>query len=158
MNNSIEYSDIHYVPAKKIIGEEEFSGIPCPTKNAYDILGEAGVQIIHQKLAEMLGWGKVRFGNEDIKKYGFHSIQHFIDLRNNILFRIGATIQGKINHHEVIKELGSNPNNTIPDLIIPSELKANNYKLLKQQDHYIIDYARKLSKSDKKRFSVLNFT
>lgn len=158
MHNSIEYADIHYVPPKKILGEEEFKGIPCPTKKAYDILGEKGVQIIHQKFAEMLEWGKIRYGDEDIEKYGFLGIQHFIDLRNNILFRVGATIQGEIMGHEVTMSVCPNSSRTIPDLIIHPDLKENNYNLLKQRDHYLIKVVRKLSKSDKKKYPCLNCT
>ena len=142
MKNHIRSSDIYYIPAQKIFGNELFRGVPCPTERAYKILGDDGVQIIHQKFEEMLSQAIIRFGEHNLSKYAFHPIQKFADLRTNTIFRVGATINSEILGLETGIVRG-----TLPNLIISPELKVNDYALLKQREHYIIKLTQTLSKN-----------
>ena len=154
MKKIIEYDDIYFMPRNKGTGEYLFDEMPCATEQAFEIIGKKGVEIIHQKFAEMIEWGKKRFGENNLHKYGFQGIQKFADLRTNIVFLVGSTINAKINQKERAPIMGFQPG-PLPNLIIPKEFKANDYKLLMSTPHYIIEPFRKYDENFdiKKHFS-----
>lgn len=133
MTEKIQYNDLLYLWKEKN-DKYLFEGIPCPTINAWNILGDEGVKIIHQQLAELLFWTKRRRGDRVIENYGFAKTEQFLDLRTNVVFRVGRTINDNIG--------------ITPELMISEKLKSNNYEILKAQDHYLIQIVGTLRKSN----------
>ncbi len=146
MKNLDKYNDFKYIPCVFSKGESTFEGIPCPTKRAYESLGDDGVATIHQKLQIILGYRKEMFGDK-IEHHGLHPIQHFKDLQSNIVYRVGHTLQDQLN-----KRLASirslefrNPElfqekviEFTPELVVPEIYTENHYEMLKNIDHYLI--------------------
>lgn len=123
--DKIRYKDIAYIPRLKR-GDFLYQGIPCPTREAYELLGDEGVQFIHQRLAEVLDGVKMRFGENKLQHYGFNITEKLIDLRTDVVFEVGGVIEDYFRDNENI------------DLVIDETLKKDNYFQLLQRDHYII--------------------
>ena len=131
MDEKIKYDDILYL-SKKRSGPFLFQGIPCATFKAWNILGDKGIEIIHQQLAELLFWAKRRRGNQNVEDYGFAKTQQFLDLRTNTVFRVGLTMLDR-NIHET-------------NLHIPKNISSKIIGSLKLQDHYVIEVFDTLKK------------
>lgn len=67
---------------------------PQPTDEVLDIIGQEGVEQMHELLAEMLEVRKRMFGtlsfagNDDPMKYGFAMSQKFVDLDSKYIFQL----------------------------------------------------------------------
>ena len=113
-------------------GEELFDGLPCPTEEAFEILGDEGVAYIKNRLNEMLEWRKIMYSAKEKKYYGFSAMQFFTELQSKIVFSVGLTINN-------LKLRKSNSNREIPNLVISDDLKEQNFKKLHNTNHFLIE-------------------
>ena len=100
MNILSKDNDFIYVPERRF-GAETFEGIPCPTEEAFKLIGNEGLETIRDKIATMLEWRKEMHGQEQAEHYGFHAIQKFIDVKNEIVLKIGDVINHK---YEIVRQ------------------------------------------------------
>lgn len=131
MKNSINNFELVYHP-KQEKGEELFDGLPCPTKEAYDILGEEGIKYIKNRLHEMLEWRKTMYGGKEKRYYGFSAMQFFTELQTEIIFSVGLTIDD-------LKYRKDRYNEKIPELVISNHLTENNFEKLHKTNHFLIE-------------------
>ncbi|QMU65535.1 MAG: hypothetical protein GKR88_15420 [Flavobacteriaceae bacterium] len=130
MKESFNSSQLHYIP-EEYGGDEFFEGIPIPTKEAFDYLGKEGVQYIQNRLAEMLSWRKIMFGQRHREIYGLLHIQRFVDLKNKICYEVGRSIIEK--DASIINEL------VILDSDVSQKLHISNSLLAIQLDKHFDD-------------------
>ncbi len=107
--------------------------ITCPTKKIIELIGIEGVQIIDEKLKQMVKWKKIIYGGSE--RAGFKAGVEFADLEKKIIISVGNTIENIENTGEL-------------DLVIPEKYKKNNYALLYETLHYIISVKQILSEID----------
>ncbi|MGG8497442.1 hypothetical protein ACQY1Q_13600 [Tenacibaculum sp. TC6] len=137
MKNSIENNNLIFIPNAKI-DEYEFDGIPCPTKEVHNLVGDKGVQDIHNQMQEMREWRKKMFGEKRISDYGFCAMELFADVRSNIVLAVGTTIGNQIT--QLNDELGDKRAlNYYPKLVVSDVYKKNNYEKLISENHYLIE-------------------
>ena len=137
MKNQLNESDLLYFP-NYTTGKYLHDGMPCPTIEAHDILGDKGVQIIHDRIATMLEWRKTMFGERQIEDYGFTSREKFIELQNETVLLVGRTINMEVKDlNSLVKE--NDMLNYLPDLVINDKFKKNNYQKLLNHNHYLIE-------------------
>lgn len=89
-------------------------------------------------MAELLISAKILHGAFDEKRFAFSRFQNLIDLRTNTVFRIGSTLNSAVAANDILDKQG-NPRVALPDLVVPEELKRNDYEKLLLEDHYIIE-------------------
>jgi hypothetical protein len=120
-------------------GMTSFLGPPCPTTKAWEILGDAGVKKLHEKLTEIRLQTILRNGAENWKTYEFCETEIMFDTVSNVFFQIGLTIDDMINEmKQEKKHITGLPDSKIKlPLILPKEYESD-YKSLREEDHYII--------------------
>lgn len=123
-------------------GEHVLDGTPCPTDWVWEALGNDGVQSIHRQLAEIIAATKRRFGESDPKLYGFYNrSQRFIDLRTNMLYRVGLTLDDVLGKREYNDNNYRSISLKNTEFIVDESLRENNYQPLKTKNHYTITMA-----------------
>ncbi len=80
-----------YRPQRKK-GSEVYNGTPCPTKRAYNILGDDGVEALHKIMQVMIETRKKMFGNGKAEYYGFTENEIFFDTEAQTAFRITSAV------------------------------------------------------------------
>lgn len=147
MNTLPKGNDFIYIP-EKTKGEELFDGLACPTEEVYQLIGDEGIQIIRDKIFTMLEWRKTMYGDKKEEDYGFYPYQKFIDVQNEIVLLIGGTLNGEYNiavHNA--EENNNSIEDHLPKLVVPENLKKNNYEKLMTKSHFMI-HATESLKSD----------
>lgn len=126
-----------------IEGLESFAGQPHPTKEALDLIGEEGVNYIHETLKLFRETKRRIFGFEDIKVF-FHKKQFFKVVGTPYTIEVNP-IKDNANEDYTIKISGWNATSyirrkeTLESLAMPLRLtpieEYNQYK--KRQDEWI---------------------
>jgi hypothetical protein len=145
MNEKDKHNNLKYIPMIES-GSNLFTGIPCPTAESYNLLGEEGISTIKQKIKTILQQKKENISQIN-EPYGFPSLILFKDIQSDIIFKVGLTLQEALKkpalrykhlkkfdfklYQEKLKE-------DTPELIIPEEYKVNYHQLLNETDHYLI--------------------
>lgn len=139
-------------------GTNLFEGLPCPTREVYNLLGEVGINAIREKIKKVLEHKKETIEDDDDKPYGLANLLLFKDLQSDIIYKVGLTLQDILKkpalNYRLMKKWDHELYQTkikthIPELLIPEKYKANNYQLLNQTDHYLI---RKFIEDDRGAF------
>lgn len=137
MENNPQDNNLIYVP-NALTGEHLFDGMPCPTIEAHDLIGDEGVESIRRRINQMVEWKKTMFGTKYPERYGFGGKQAFVDIQNKIILSVGDTIQNKIAH--LVDEVGEeNALQFYPSLVVSDEYAKKNYEKLISENHYIIE-------------------
>lgn len=137
MKNTFENNDLISIP-NDLKGEFLFEGIPCSTIEVHNLIGDKGVEMIHERLAQMLEWHKIMFGERHKENFGFRPMEKFVDVQNEIILAVGGTIRSKIENLE-LENSKKDMFETYPELVVSEKYKKNKYKKLLSQDHYLIE-------------------
>ncbi len=81
----------HYLPNREL-GNYLFDGIPHASNLVLDIIGDEGIDFIHQKFQQLLLARKEMFGDAFVPYYGFAPHQRFYDLKERITIDVKAII------------------------------------------------------------------
>lgn len=65
-----------------------FEGQPCPSREVFKSIGEAGILHIHRTMKEMLEIRKKMFGSGRAEFYGFSSNQSFFDMETRTIIEL----------------------------------------------------------------------
>lgn len=84
----MDFSDRFIYRRDNEIGEYCFDGTPCPTKEVYESIGEAGIAHIQKMLKEMIEIRKKMFGSGSAKFFGFRRDQAIFDMENRTLIHL----------------------------------------------------------------------
>jgi hypothetical protein len=141
MKNLEKDTNLFYIP-NHIEGNHCFDGVPFTTPEIHDIIGDEGIEEIHNRFETMLSWRKEMLSAKDQKIYGFDWFQAFFDFQSSIRIGVKAIIleedlqkavdssQGK----PVIKE-----SKHIDNVIVPKTFKAPEiFNEHLQKDNYVI--------------------
>lgn len=136
MKNNVEDNNLIYIP-EDMKGKHLFDGIPCPTIEVHDLIGDKGVEKIHNKMKQMLEWRKTMFGEKTKENYGFTALERFVDVQNEIVLAVGGTIQNEI--EQLVDSVGEeNAIQFYPSLVVSNVYAKNNYEKLISKNHYLI--------------------
>ena len=136
MENNPQDKNLIYVPDPGT-GEFLYDGMPCPTIEAYELIGDDGVESIRRRINQMVEWKKTMFGAKYPERYGFGGRQRFVDLQNRIVIQVGSTIQKEI--EQLVDEVGEeNALQFYPSLVVSDEYAKKNYEKLIKENHYLI--------------------
>lgn len=128
MEKPTKYNELIYMRNREN-GEHLYDGIPCPSIEVHDLIGDEGVEVIRQKLNQMLEWRKTMYQSN----YGFTGLEQFVDLKTKTIFAVGSVIGTEVdNWKENIRE-------DYPELVVSDKYKKNNYELLRNKNHYLIE-------------------
>ncbi len=137
MENNHQDKNLIYVP-NAITGERLFDGMPCPTIEVHDLIGDEGVESIRKRMLQMLEWRKTMFGESLKENYGFKAMERFVDVQNEIILAVGGTIQNKI--ARLTDEVGEeNASQFYPSLVVSDTYVKNNFEKLISENHYLIN-------------------
>ena len=123
-------TDLIYCP-NQLKGKHLFDGTPCPTKEVHELIGEDGVELIHQSMAEMLELRKKMFGIKFIDWYGFHDRQLFAELDSNTEILLTEYNLDKI------------PQNVLNTIQFPERLKCDKPYILSKFSNRATPYKRR---------------
>lgn len=123
--------DIRLVSSKRNDGECFYDiSLPLPTTEVIKIIGETGVAEIDSQLKKLHEWKKGFYGPYAFKEQlGLSSRLDFLDFNTKAILAIRSNEYDKSLIPKVYPKL---------DLVIPTEMKRHNFRLLKEQAHYII--------------------
>lgn len=80
------------IPDRSLPGNTTFEGVPCPSKKAYELLGDQGIDFIHKSIQTMLECRKKMFGVAQKEFYGFKNALHFINTETRDIFSASERI------------------------------------------------------------------
>lgn len=89
-----------YRPQRKK-GSEVYDGTPCPTKRAYDVLGDEGVEALHKIMQVMTETRKKMFGDGKAEYFGFTKDEIFFDTEVQTAFSLSKHIATYKENHEL---------------------------------------------------------
>lgn len=137
MKKNSQDNNLIYVP-HAITGEYLFDGMPCPTIEVHELIGDEGVESIRKRMNQMLEWRKTMFGEFDRESYGFRALERFVDVQNKVVLSVGGTIQNSI--AQLVEQVGEeNALQFYPSLVVSDEYAKKNYEKLISENHYLIE-------------------
>ena len=141
MKNLEKDTNLFYIP-NPLEGNHCFDGMPFTTPEIHDIIGDEGIEEIHERFKTMLSWRKEMLSAKDKEIYGFDWFQAFFDLQNSIRIGVDAIIR----EEDLQKAVDSSQGKPIEEnrrfqnnLIIPSEFQDPKiFEEQVQKDNYVI--------------------